>query len=143
MINSIIEAISIALNAEFGDDFTTYTEKEEQGLKEPCFFISTLEPTHNLFRDRRYFRQHQFCIQFFPRDRDRAKAECNNTAERLYNCLETITVDGDLMRGDRMNYKIVDEVLNFFVNYDCFVIKKYDSEPMETLEIKGAVNNGG
>ena len=31
MINSIIEAISIALNAEFGDDFTTSTEKEEQG----------------------------------------------------------------------------------------------------------------
>ena len=143
MINSIIEAISIALNAEFGDDFTTYTEKEEQGLKEPCFFISTLEPTHNLFRDRRYFKQQQFCIQFFPADRDRAKAECNDTAERLYSCLETITVDGDLMRGDKMNYKIVDEVLNFFVNYDCFVIKKYDSESMETLEIKGAVNNGG
>ena len=45
MINSIIEAISIALNAEFGDDYTTYTEEQEQGLKEPCFFISTLEPT--------------------------------------------------------------------------------------------------
>ena len=42
MINSIIEAISIALNAEFGDDYTTYTEEQEQGLKEPCFFISTL-----------------------------------------------------------------------------------------------------
>ena len=143
MINSIIEAISIALNAEFGDDFTTYTEKEEQGLKEPCFFISVLEPTHNLCRDRRYFRQHQFCIQFFPADRSREKAECNDTAERLEECLETITVDGDLMRGDKMNHKIVDNVLNFFVNYDCFVIKKYDSEPMETLEIKGAVNNGG
>jgi hypothetical protein len=143
MINSIIEAISIALNAEFGDDYTTYTEEQEQGLKEPCFFISTLEPTRNLFRDRRYFRRQQFCIQFFPADRDRAQAECNDTAERLEECLETITVDGDLMRGDKMNHKIVDDVLNFFVNYDCFVIKKYDSEPMETLEIKGAVNNGG
>ena len=84
MINSIIEAISIALNAEFGDDYTTYTEEQEQGLKEPCFFISTLEPTHNLFRDRRYFRRQQFCIQFFPANRDRAKAECNDTAERLW-----------------------------------------------------------
>ena len=143
MINSIVEAISCSLNKEFGDDYEIHNEEIKQGLKEPCFFISTLEPTHNLFRDRRYFRQHQFCIQFFPADRDRAKAECNDTAERLYSCLETITVDGDLMRGDKMNHKIVDEVLNFFVNYDCFVIKKYDSEPMETLEIKGAVNNGG
>ena len=143
MINSIIEAISIALNAEFGDDFTIYTEEQEQGLKEPCFFISVLEPTHNLFRDRRYFRQHQFCIQFFPADRDRAKAECNDTAERLCSCLETITVDGDLMRADKMEHKTVDDVLNFFVNYDCFMVKKYDCEPMETLEIKGDVNNGG
>lgn len=113
MINSIIEAISIALNAEFGDDYTTYTEEQEQGLKEPCFFISTLEPTHNLFRDRRYFRRQQFCIQFFPANRDRAKAECNDTAERLCSCLETITVDGDLMRADKMEHKIVDNVLNF------------------------------
>ena len=122
MINSIIEAISIALNAEFGDDYTTYTEEQEQGLKEPCFFISTLEPTHNLFRDRRYFRRQQFCIQFFPANRDRAKAECNDTAERLCSCLETITVDGDLMRADKMEHKIVDNVLNFFANYDCFMV---------------------
>lgn len=143
MINSIIEAISIALNAEFGDDYTTYTEEQEQGLKEPCFFISTLEPTHNLFRDRRYFRRQQFCIQFFPANRDRAKAECNDTAERLCSCLETIPVDGDLMRADKMEHKIVDNVLNFFANYDCFMVKKYDCEPMETLEIKGDVNDGG
>lgn len=139
MINSIIEAISIALNAEFGDDYTTYTEEQEQGLKEPCFFISTLEPMHNLFRDRRYFRQHQFCIQFFPADLDRAKAECNDIAERLEECLETITVDGDLMRGDKMNHKIVDNVLNFFVNYDCFVIKKRNDELMETLDFKNSL----
>lgn len=38
MINSIIESISISLNAEFGDEYTTYTESVEQGLNEPCFF---------------------------------------------------------------------------------------------------------
>ena len=87
MINSIIEAISIALNAEFGDDYTTYTEEQEQGLKEPCFFISTLEPTHNLFRDRRYFRRQQFCIQFFPANR-RLKGTSNSSPPAFAACAE-------------------------------------------------------
>lgn len=30
MINSIIEAISIALNAEFGDDYTTYRKNRNK-----------------------------------------------------------------------------------------------------------------
>ena len=34
MINSIIESISISLNAEFGDGYTIYTESVEQGLDE-------------------------------------------------------------------------------------------------------------
>lgn len=139
MINSIIEAISFTLVAYFGDGYTIYTEEDEQGLKEPCFFISTLEPTHNLFHDRRYFKQQQFCIQFFPANRSREKAECNDIAERLEECLETITVDGDLMHGDKMNHKIVDNVLNFFVNYDCFVIKKRNDELMETLDFKNSL----
>ena len=44
MINSIIEAISISLNAEFGDDYTTYTESIEQGLNKPCFLCSVSTP---------------------------------------------------------------------------------------------------
>lgn len=44
MINSIIEGISISLNAEFGDNYTTYTESVEQGLKEPCFFVFCINP---------------------------------------------------------------------------------------------------
>lgn len=42
MINSIIEGISTSLNAEFGDDYTIYTENVEQGLKEPCFLFPAL-----------------------------------------------------------------------------------------------------
>ena len=49
MINSIIEGISIAINTEFGERYTIYTESVEQGLKEPCFFISCLNPTSKVF----------------------------------------------------------------------------------------------
>ena len=62
MINSIIEAISISLNEEFGDGYETHMEEIKQGLKEPCFFITCLNPTTELFLGKRYFRTNQFCI---------------------------------------------------------------------------------
>ena len=133
MINSIIEAISISLNAEFGDDYTIYTESVEQGLNEPCFFVSCINPTNKLFFGKRYFRKNQFCIQYFPANKDREKEECNEVAERLFSCLEYITVTGDLVRGTKMNCDVVDGVLNFFVNYDLFIYKNINSAPMEEI----------
>lgn len=143
MINSIIESISISLNAEFGDEYTTYTESVEQGLKEPCFFVSCIHPTNRVFLGKRYFRENGFCIQYFPADKDRTKEECHAAAERLYSCLEYITVTGDLVRGSKMNYEVADGILNFFVNYDLFVYRKSDSdapeEKLEQIEWKGGV----
>lgn len=139
MINSIIESISISLNAEFGDDYTTYTESVEQGLNEPCFFLFCLNPTNRVYLGKRYFRENQFCIQYFPADKDRVKEECNAVAERLFSCLEYITVTGDLVRGTKMKCEVVDGVLNFFVNYDLFVYKVVASDAMEEISADVAV----
>ena len=141
MINSIIEAISIALNAEFGDECRIYADNIEQGLTEPCFFVSCINPTNRLFLGKRYFRSNEFCIQYFPKDRSREKEECNETAERLFLCLEWLTVDGELTMGTKMRSETVDGVLNFFVNYDMFVYRKGDAETaMEELTEETAVN---
>ena len=139
MINSIIASISISLNAEFGDEYTTYTESVEQGLNEPCFFPFCLNPTNRVFLGKRYFRENQFCIQYFPAEKDRAKEECNAVAERLFSCLEYITVTGDLVRGTKMKYEVVDGVLNFFVNYDLFVYKAAASDAMDEISEKVTV----
>lgn len=134
MINSIIESTSISLNAEFGEGYTNYTESVEQGLTEPCFFIFCLNPENRQFLGRRYFRETPMCIQYFPADKDHAKEECNAVMERLFSCLEYITVNGDLMRGTKMKGEVVDGVLNFFVNYDFFFCKAADPIPMGILE---------
>lgn len=133
MINSIIESISISLNAEFGDEYTTYTESVEQGLNEPCFFVFCINPTSRVFLGKRYFRENLFCIQYFPADKKRAKEECNAVAERLFSCLECLTANGDSVRGTKMKSEMVDGVLNFFVNYDMFVYKAAASDAMEDL----------
>lgn len=138
MINSIIEAISTSLNAEFGDEYSIYTESVEQGLKEPCFFLFCINPTNRVFLGKRYFRTNKMCIQYFPTDKDRENEECNKVAERLFSCLEYITVSGDLLRGTKMKCELIDGVLNFFVNYDMFVYetKSGEVEKINSVKIK-------
>lgn len=134
MINSIIEAISVALGNEFGDGYEIHMEEIEQGLEEPCFFIFCLNPTNNLFLGKRYFRTNLFCIQYFPASKEKQR-ECNGVAERMYECLEYITIYGEdtPIRGTKVEHEVVDGVLNFFVNYDCFIYKKEQQTPMEVV----------
>lgn len=139
MINSIIEAISITLDAEFG--YETHMEEIKQDLVEPCFYISCLNPTVELFLGKRYFRQTQFVIQYFP-ESDNEQRECNSVAERLMWSLEYITLDGDLTRGTAMKYEVIDGILNFFVNYDCFVYRVEENTPMEVMESTTDVKEG-
>ena len=138
MINKIIDGISISLNAEFGDDYKIYTESIEQGLKEPCFSIVCVNPTNELFRGKKYFRKNLFCIQYFPKGEDK-RSECMDVLERMFDCLEVIKVGEDLQRGTSMHGEVVDEVLNFFVNYDMFVYKVESTDAMETMDLKSNV----
>ncbi len=145
MINSIIEAVSISLNKEFGDSYEIYMEEIKQDLKEPCFFVFCLNPTIKQFLGTRYFRTNQFCIQYFPETAEKQR-ECNNVAERMWQCLEYITVCGEdkPIRGTKIKYEIADGILIFFVNYDCFVYKQ-DIERqtlMESLEVSANMKEG-
>lgn len=143
MINAIIEAISVALNGEFGDSYEIHMEEIEQGLEEPCFFIFCLNPTSDLFFGKRYFRTSPFCIQYFPESNEKQR-ECNSVAERMYDCLEYVTMDGDSepIRGTKMKHEVVDGVLNFFVNYDCFVYKAEEQTAMGEMKLETQVKEG-
>lgn len=142
MINSITEAISIALNGEFGDEYRVYADNVEQGLEEPCFFVSCINPVSTPYPGKRYLRENLFCIQYFPKNRSREKEECSEVAERLFLCLEWLTVEGDPVRGTKMRAETVDGVLNFFVNYNMFVRRQEESQPemekfTEKIMLKG------
>lgn len=140
MINSIIEAISIALNKEFGDEYRVYADNVEQGLVEPCFFVSCVSQSEKLFMGKRYFIENLFCVQYFPKDLSREKEECNETAQRLFNCLEWLKVAEDLTMGTKLRGELVGGVLSFFVNYNMFVYKVGGSKPpMEELAEKTTV----
>ena len=144
MINAIIEAISVALSEEFGEKYEIYMEEIKQGLKEPCFFIFCPSTSNELIRGQKYSLRSLFCIHYFPETEEKQR-EINDVAERMMQCLEHVTIDGDIRpaRGTKMRYEAVDGVLNFFVNYDrCFYRKKAGIPEMEELESSAAVKGG-
>jgi hypothetical protein len=134
-IQSLIDAIAEALFQEFGSDYEIYTEKVEQGLKEPCFLIRALNPTKNVYLDWVYKRTNPFVIQYFPSTLD-AIAECHSVSERLFECLEDVIIVDKPIRGRDLNAEIKDGILNFTVNYDGFVRKLEEQYLMEDLEIE-------
>lgn len=131
MINEVVAGISVRLDAEFG--YEIHMEEIKQDLQEPCFFIASVNPTISPYPSGRYRRENQFVIQYFPKSNTDARAECNNVAERMLWCLEEIEAMGGRIRGCDMNYKVVDGVLNFFVNYNFFVRRQKEETAMGAM----------
>ena len=119
---------------EFTSDYEIYTEKVEQGLTEPCFLIRCVNPTKNLYLGGVYKRTNQFIIQYIPSGSD-VYEECVSVLERLFECLENVSLSGKPIHGTEMNGEITDGILNFKVNYDGFVLKQQEETDMENLEI--------
>ena len=141
-VNMIIEAIAAALNGEFGEEYTVYAEDVKQGLSEPCFFISCINPSdrqlmgnaNRHFLASRYYRENRFCIQYFPLEENNGRQESYDKAERLFGCLEEINADGDIIRGTDMNFEYTDGILSFFVSYNFFFFFTREPTVMEKFE---------
>ena len=133
MIKKVIDGICLAIASKFGEDRDIYTEAVDQGLEDGSFAIVCLNPTNEQFLGNRYFRTNQFCIHYFPKTK-KPRSECLEVLEDLYDALETIEVDGDLIRGTNMTNEMDEGVLHFFVNYNFFTIRKSDETYMEHLD---------
>ena len=131
MINEILKGLAKALRDEFGESFNIYLSEVEQGLIEPCFFISVLNPDVKQVLGRRYVLNCPVSVQFISGE-DREVV--NNTGSRLFNCLELISVSGDLVRGRNMSYSVNEDILTFTVTYNIYFYKKQAEEFMEKLK---------
>ncbi len=139
MINPIIEGIAKAIDNEFGEEYTIYTDSIEQGFDEPCFFISLINHTSKKVISNRYFCKNCFCIQYFPNNEQHRNEECYEVMDRLVPCLQLIAVGKDLTMGTKMNGEIIDGILNFFVNYNFFVCDTVQPDTMENISRKVSV----
>jgi hypothetical protein len=147
MIKAIIDGICGMLHDTFTktEDALIYTERIPQGASKEHFTIRCISPRSTQVIGNRYFRNNLFRIQYFPTESEKEpEAACNNVLEALYTAAEIITITEVLpdesiktspLRGTDMRGEVIDGVLNFFVNYNCFIFKTViaDSE-MDDVE---------
>lgn len=144
LLNEIVKGISRALRNEFGEDYEIYKENIEQGLKEPCFSILCVSPKIIKGLGERYERNNMFCIHYFAKNKQ-FRMECLEVFERMADCLEYITVSGDLVRGLNIRSEEITEdgIMHVFVEYNIPVRKIVSQEKMGYLEQKTEVRNDG
>ena len=139
MIDELIDGISLRLNKGFGAEKRIYSEKVEQGLLKPGFFIKLVGVSQVPRLKGRCLRKHAFDISYYPLV-NASFGEMEAVAEALFAVLETITLaNGDKIGGSSMSYQISDGILHFLVNYDLHLQKVDTTEAMEGLEVKAGL----
>lgn len=119
-----------------------YDEKKKQGFKEPCFFIKVLNSAQDKEFNIRYKRHVVYDIHYFS-DKEEINTDCNNMADKLYEVLEYININGSLYRASKMTHEVVDDVLHFSLKFDYRVIREAE-EPVKMGKLKVEVKaNGG
>ena len=142
MVNKLIAGIAEAIRKGFPTaTHKIYTEKTEQGIQKPCFFILCVSQWHDAKLRDRFRLDASFDIHYFPK---LGNAENWDTAETLRSFLEWITIDGNLIRGSSINYKIEDGILHFFIDYNLNMTQKAGTyEYMEEVKVYGKVSKTG
>lgn len=134
MVNKILDAITVQLGKTFGTNYHYYVEDVKQALKTPCFTIDMIQPWERSRSPILYDRTMPIVIHYFHDDKTTLKKSSYNIAERAMECLEYLSVDNVVIRGEDLSWHIVDGVLQMFVTYRFTTRKDVISEsPMVDL----------
>ncbi len=141
MINKVTSGICTALYNTFGNEYTIYKEEIKQDLKEPCFLVSCYRPNRSKVLNKRYYRQHGMVINYFPKSTNDYRYECNEVLEKLYQTLEYITIDENLVMGRNMRYEFSDGIMIIFIDYDFYTFEGLIKETVmeELIQKRGDV----
>lgn len=147
MIRRVLDGVCQKLYDEFGKDYQIYTEQVEQGLKEPCFFVSAIstQMTPILCRRQtgRYMLKLGINVAFFPQQGDNVRDNIYGIGMKLVDVLEYIEADSDTVRGSNIICEFVGEgseiIANVIVDYE-FTVYKVDNKEKDVMtELK--INN--
>lgn len=139
MVNLFLDSITVALYKKFGDPYKYYVEDVEQNADKPCFLVGTLNPLIRSTSAVKYHRTFPIVIHYFT-DKENtidAKKDCYNVAENILEAIEYLPVKDCIVRGEDIEWEIVDGVLQFFITYNVDTIKEKDIIYMQD----GTLNN--
>lgn len=138
MVNKIILGIANGIRKVYPEaEYEVYTEGVEQGIEEPCFFILCITQNHEGRLQHNFDLYNSFDVHYYPK---KGNGECWEVAEKLRSLLKYINVDGELIRGSKINCRIEDGVLHFFVDYNLRMkCIKISEEHMERVKVHGEI----
>jgi hypothetical protein len=134
MVNQLITAITTQLGRRFGLDYKYYSEDVEQGLIKPCFHTKPLIPIIRSKSAVLYDRTIPVVVHYFHDNKDDNNEASIAMAEEVIECLEYLPFENTILRGEKISYEIVENVLQVFITYSFTAQKVVDkSDEMQTL----------
>jgi uncharacterized membrane protein len=139
-IIDIINAIADKLSIVFGD-IEIYTEEIEQGMKEPCFFITVLNIGTEKGLNSTYTDSILFDVQYLNELNSRSKNEdFIEIRSKLHREVEYIELeDGKIIRLNNRKTEKVNDILHYFFDVDIRFIKIAFIPKMNQLDKKEVV----
>lgn len=134
-IEQVKQGIIDALFANMGASRKFHTENVNQDLDRPCLLVRCLNPSQAVDLGDRHSKSMLFAVQFFPTSDDTAQVECNNACDMMFDALENITADGQILHARDMSGQTSDGVLTFTVSYDLFFLTSETSVKMGDVAI--------
>lgn len=139
MLSEVIAGIRDRLAIAFGDQCAVYTEKPEQAMEKPCFFIFPERPAAKTQPCFRTIFTVPVTVQYFPKSIGGESSEMLQVADRLFSELELIEAAGVLLRQGEMKFEIVEKVLHFHVTYPYHSIHMETEDVMEELTVSSGL----
>lgn len=132
------EGIANGILEEFGEEYGVSYELSPQELIEKTFYIRLQSSTRTAGLGNRYTTRDLFEISYYVKEA--AATEYNRVSARLFECLEYIKENENLVRGEEMKNEVQDGVLHFFVQYQLHLMKEVTKEDcFETMKITEGV----
>lgn len=122
--NDLKTGINQVLVAEF-PNINVYGEDVMQGFEKPCFFIKILNSTLEKQLNRRYKKSISFDINYFT-NKENINADCNDTADKLYEVLEYVQASNSLYRATNKKHEVKDGILHFYLTFNFMIIKQME-----------------
>lgn len=122
---------------EYKPDAKAYTDKVKQKLHLPCFRVKSIKTGHKRTLGKRYEKPMSFSITYLPKTDD--EDELRAVESELPFVLESIYVDGNLIRGTDISCVISDGALVCTVDYNMRLVVQDEKEKMNDLHVKGKV----
>ena len=133
VVNKILDSITIQLGKTFGTGYRYYVENVKQDLQTPCFTIDMLQPLERSRSTLLYDRTMPVVIHYFNDNQITLKKDSYSIAERVIECLEYLPVDTELIRGENIKWKMIDDVLQIFITYKFVTTRPVDVVNMDAI----------